>query len=82
MRRQVRWTERETDGVAVDIRVSVQAGRVRWQFLRADQERWDYDRAPTPEQWDSLEQRLRNRYQRGQIGLTKELEWVRKARQT
>jgi len=24
--------------------------------------------------------RLRQRYQRGQIGLTKELEWVRKAR--
>lgn len=81
MRRQVCWTERAEDGVNVDIRVTVHGNRIQWQFLRADQERWDYDTPPTDAQWDALEQRLRNRYQRGQIGLTKELEWVRRARQ-
>jgi hypothetical protein len=81
MRRQICWTERGEDGVAVGIRVTVSIGDIRWQFLRADQERWDYDSRPTEAQWDGLELRLRNRYQRGQIGLLKELEWVRKARQ-
>jgi hypothetical protein len=81
MRRQVCWTERVEDGVAVDVRVTLHVGKVDWQFLRSDQERWDYGTPPTAAQWDALEQRLRDRYQRGQIGLTKELQWVRKARQ-
>ena len=80
MRRQVCWTERAEDGVAVEIRVTLHAGEVKWQFLRADQERWDYASAPAAAQWDDLEKRLQNRYQRGQIGLTRELEWVRQAR--
>jgi hypothetical protein len=82
MRRQICWTERTEDGTAVDIRVTLHAGTVKWQFLRADQEGWDYQSAPSAAQWEGLEQRLRNRYQRGQIGLLKELEWVQKARQT
>lgn len=80
MRRQICWTEREDDGVNLDIRVTIHAHEVKWQFQRADAEAWDYDRRPTLAQWDGLELRLRQRYQRGQIGLTKELEWVRKAR--
>lgn len=80
MRRQVCWTEQAEDGVAVDIRVTLHAREVKWQFRRADAERWDYDSEPTAAQWEALVQRLQNRYQRGQIGLSKELEWVRKAR--
>jgi hypothetical protein len=80
MRRQICWTERAEDGVGVEIRVTIHAGEVKWQFLRADQERWDYDLPPSAEQWDDLERRLQNRYQRGQVGLKKELEWVRQAR--
>lgn len=80
MRRQICWTERADDGVAVEIRVTLHAGTVKWQFLRADQERWDYESAPTLEQWTDLERRLQDRYQRGQVGLKKELGWVRQAR--
>ena len=64
-----------------EIRVTIHAGEVKWQFLRAEQERWDYDTPPTEAQWADLEHRLQNRYQRGQVGLTKELAWVRRARQ-
>ncbi len=80
MRRQICWTERTDDEGAVEIRVTIHAGEVKWQFLRPDAERWDYDSAPSVAQWTELEKRLRDRYQRGQVGLTKELEWVRQAR--
>ena len=80
MRRQICWSERAADGVAVEIRVSIHAETVKWQFLRADAERWDYDTPPTAVQWDALEERLQKRYQRGQIGLRKELDLVRQAR--
>ena len=80
MRRQICWTERTEDEGAVEIRVTIHAGEVKWQFLRADAERWDYDSAPSAAQWAELEKRLRDRYQRGQVGLTKELEWMRQAR--
>ena len=80
MRRQICWTERAEDGGAVEIRVTIHAGEVKWQFLRPEQERWDYETPPSAAQWAELEQRLQNRYQRGQVGLKKELEWARQAR--
>jgi hypothetical protein len=80
MRRQICWTERAEDEVTLEIRVTIHAGEVKWQFLRSDQERWDYEATPSEAQWLDLERRLQNRYQRGQVGLKKELEWVRRAR--
>ena len=68
MRRQICWTERVEGSVAVEIRVTLHAGEVKWQFLRAEEERWDYDAAPSAEQWTELERRLQDRYQRGQVG--------------
>jgi hypothetical protein len=80
MRRQICWMDRADGGGAVEIRVTIHAGEVKWQFLCPDAERWDYDTPPTPAQWAELERRLQDRYQRGQVGLKKELEWVRQAR--
>lgn len=81
MRRQIRWTERLDDGTKVKIRVSFHGHTIKWQFKRSDEREWDYDSPPTKAQWDELEQRIMNRYQRGHVAITKELKLVRKMRQ-
>lgn len=66
------------DGVKREVRVTLDSHGAKWQFKRADQERWDYDSSPTADDWDALENILTRRGQRGrQIGL---LERVRKMR--
>ena len=51
---------------------------MKWQFKRADEERWDYDSPPTTEEWDLLEEILERRVNRGRgIGM---LQNVRKHR--
>lgn len=82
VRRQIRWTEHDEDGTKVDVRVSFYAGVVKWQFKRAGRAVWDYDTPPTEAQWDDLVVRLNNRLQRGHVAITKELEMVRKQRQS
>ena len=49
MRRQVCWMEKQEDGVKLEIRVAIEQGKVKWQFKRSDEEKWDYDTAPTTE---------------------------------
>jgi len=80
MKRQVRWTEKLGGGVKKDVRVSFHGQDIKWQFRRSDEGRWDYDRRPTPEEWDTLEERLLNRYRRGHVALDKALSLVRQLR--
>lgn len=80
MRRQIRWTDKLPDGVKRDVRVSVHGGTIKWQFLRSDKAGWDYDTPPTPEDWDALEQRLLDRYNRGHVAIEKILNLVRRER--
>ena len=82
MRRQIRWTERCEDGTKIDIRVSFNAGVVKWQFKRTGAAQWDYDTPPTEAQWDELETRLGNRLQRGHVAITRELDMVRQQRRS
>jgi len=81
MKRQIRWTEKTADGDKVDIRVSFHGKNVKWQFKGAGMKEWRYNQIPTDEQWDALELRVKNRYQRGHVSIDKTLEQVRKLRQ-
>ena len=65
MKRKISWTRRGEDGVKREVRVVVSRGGIKWQFKRADEERWNYDLAPTEEEWDALEEILRRRMSRG-----------------
>ena len=66
MRRQINWKEKTDDGLTRKVRVSVSARRIKWQFQLQGEERWDYDSPPTEEDWLALEERMQNRWQRGQ----------------
>jgi hypothetical protein len=77
MRRQVCWVEKMEDGVKREIRVAIEQGKVKWQFKRADEEKWDYDSAPTAEQWAELAEKMERRYCRRNVPL-KDLEIIRK----
>lgn len=65
MRSDISWTERQADGVKRETRVRISKAAVKWQFKRADEDRWDYERLPADEDWDMLEDILRRRAQRG-----------------
>ena len=61
----ISWTEREADGVKRTVRVHVTMHSMKWQFKRADEERWNYDGTPASEDWDTLLDILRRRAGRG-----------------
>ncbi len=67
MNRKICWTDK-IDGVKREIRVEIIAKQVKWQFKRKDEGSWDYDRRPTAEEWDALEDRVTKRVQRGKRG--------------
>ncbi len=65
MHNLISWTIKAPDGVKCETRVQVSQRKLKWQFKRADQERWDYNRAPEVADWDMLEDVLRRRAGRG-----------------
>ena len=69
MKHKVKWTKRCEDGIKREVRVEITRGGLKWQFKRADEDRWDYDTRPTEEEWDALEEILSRRARRGK-GLT------------
>ena len=69
MKHKVKWTKRCEDGIKREVRVEITRGGLKWQFKRADEDRWDYDSRPTEEEWDALEEILSRRARRGK-GLT------------
>jgi len=78
MKHKVKWTERGEDGVKREVRVEITRGGLKWQFKRADEDRWDYDSKPTEDEWNTLEEILARRAHRGK-GLTMQ-EAVRRQR--
>lgn len=81
MKRKISWTRRCEDGVKREVRVVVSRGGIKWQFKRADEARWDYDTAPTEEEWDALTEILRRRAARGRsVNLLESTRKLRKAR--
>ena len=77
MHRQICWVDRLEEGVKREIRVTIQRGEIKWQFKRSDEERWDYDGPPSREDWDSLLEKVENRYQR-RTASYEDLELVRR----
>lgn len=65
MKSLIKWTTVEPDEVRCEVRVTVSRERLKWQFLRRDAERWEYDRVPSPQHWDELQDLLRRRAARG-----------------
>lgn len=65
MKRKISWTLRCDDGVKREVRVELSHGSMKWQFKRADEERWDYDTPATAADWDMLETIIEHRQGRG-----------------
>ncbi|MBT7067099.1 MAG: hypothetical protein HN919_12400 [Verrucomicrobia bacterium] len=78
MKRKISWTHRCEDGVAREVRVDIKQAAIKWQFKRKDEPQWDYDSAPTREDWDALEEILGRRAGRGAALVLQEI--VRKIR--
>ena len=76
MRRPICCTEKTPEGRR-EIRVSLSADAVRWQFLLPGAERWDYDLTPTEADWETLEQKVANIMQRGRF-VAAEMDIVRR----
>jgi len=70
MKRDIEWKERLDDGVKRIVRVKFPGGgQIKWQFKRSDEERWDYDTPATAEDWENLEEKVDNLYQRNRCAL-------------
>lgn len=79
MKRDIEWTERLEGGIKRTVRVSMPGGKVVWQFNLSDQEGWDRESEPTPDDWATLEEKLEARYTRRRVPL-QDLELVRRLR--
>jgi hypothetical protein len=70
MKRNIEWKEKTEDGVKRTVRICFPGqGKVKWQFKRADEERWDYDTPPTSEDWKNLEEKVDALYNRRRAAL-------------
>ncbi len=65
VKQKISWTTKLDGGVKREVRVATSRRALKWQFKRSDEEQWDYDSPPTPEDWDMLEDILRRRAGRG-----------------
>jgi hypothetical protein len=73
MRRDINWTAKRDDGSRYDVRVTWFSGSFKLQFKERGADRWDYDRRPTREDWETFLDAIERRYTRRQATL-KELE--------
>ncbi len=65
MKRDIEWVEKLEDGVKRMVRVKFPGnGKVKWQFKRSDEELWDYDSAPSVEDWGILVDKVDALYNR------------------
>jgi hypothetical protein len=78
MKTKLSWTLRDEDRVKRETRVEVTEGNIKWQFKRADEEKWDYDRNPVAQDWDELEEIMERRRGRGRA--VKMSEIIKRAR--
>lgn len=78
MKADIEWVEKLDDGVKRKVRITFLGhDQVKWQFKRADEEYWDYDTPPTPDDWAALEDKMAALYNRRRTSF-KKLELVRK----
>ncbi len=80
MKADIEWVDRLDDGVKRKVRITfLGKGKMKWQTKRSDEERWDYDTPPSPEDWDALEGKMESLYNRRRMSF-KNVELVRKLR--
>ena len=77
MRRDINWITKRDDGSRYDVRVTWFSGTFKLQFKERGEARWDYDRKPSPEDWETFLDAIERRYQRKTATL-KELEEARR----
>jgi len=68
---------RREDGSRYDVRVTWFSGTFKLQFKDRGESRWDYDRKPSPEDWETFLDAIERRSQRKTATL-KELEEARR----
>lgn len=79
-KRDIEWVEKLEDSVKRKIRITfIGKGKMKWQTKRSDEETWDYDTPPSPEDWDHLEEKVESLYNRRRESF-KNLELVRQLR--
>ena len=77
MRRDINWTTKRDDGSRYDVRVTWFSGSFKLQFKERGADRWEYDRVPTPEDWETFLDSIERRYTR-RTATFKELEEARR----
>ncbi len=78
MKADIEWIERLDDGIKRKIRITfLGKGRMKWQTKRSDEEYWDYETPPSPDDWNTLEEKMEALYNRRRAPF-KNLELVRK----
>jgi len=81
MKRDIEWIEKLEGGVKRTVRIHFPGGgNIKWQFKRSDEEAWDYDTDPSPEDWAALEEKVETLYHRRRAAY-RDLELVRKMRE-
>ena len=73
MRRDINWTTRRDDGSRYEVRVTWFSGTFKLQFKEKGATQWEYDRKPSPEDWETFLDAIERRYTRKTATL-KELE--------
>ncbi len=64
MRRDINWTTRRDDGSRYEVRVTWFSGTFKIQFKERGADRWEYDRKPSREDWETFLDAIERRYQR------------------
>ena len=81
MKRDIEWKDRTEDGVKRIVRIKFPGGgQIKWQFKRADEEKWDYDTPASPEDWKALEEKVDALYHRRRAAF-RDWELVKRMRQ-
>lgn len=76
-RKEINWVMKSPEGIKYDVCVSRWAGKFRFQYRAKGQDRWDYDRTPTRDDWETLLDALERRYSR-KLATEEEIEQVKK----
>ena len=68
MKAHIEWVEKIDIKIKKKVRITfIGKKRIKWQFKRSDQEKWDYDSTPTIKDWNYLEAKASALYQRRRI---------------
>ncbi len=67
MRKPVAWTHRLKDRTKREVHAYFSGGKIKWQFKRSDEEKWDHEAEPTMEDWESLLHYAEARYRRNRM---------------